>query len=272
MKYLIFLISFLLASNANFAQRKQPAKPATAAAAPKPKGASPYVMKKDFDSSMTKIDNRISNLQGSVSSIKSGINSKDAQITSLSEQMLKVEEVLNSTNFKISLTSDSLNKTQLSLEEIQKENINRFNNLEAQISSLKSTINFIWITLIIALIIPIAVWFLMKKQIVALEKSLQQNQKIIQASLDEQSASIKTQSDNLDRQIRLETRNVQTYADQLNLALKNELGIQKNEINKTNNTLVLISNDITDIQKKLDNTPDNENNTLNDQPIPPIEG
>jgi hypothetical protein len=112
----------------------------------------------------------------------------------------------------------------------------------------------------------------MKKQIVALEKSLQQNQKIIQASLDEQSASIKTQSDNLDRQIRLETRNVQTYADQLNLALKNELGIQKNEINKTNNTLVLISNDITDIQKKLDNTPDNENNTLNDQPIPPIEG
>lgn len=267
MKYLIFLISFILASNANFAQRKQPAKPAAPTAAPKPKGPSPYVMKKDFDSSIVKIDKRITNLQGSVNAIKSGINSKDAQITSLSEQMLKVEEVLNSTNFKISLTSDSLNKTQLSLEEIQKENNDRFNNLETQLSSLKSTINFIWITLLIALIIPIAVWFLMKKQILALEKTLQQNQKIIQASLDEQTANIQNQSTNLERQIRLETRNVQTYADQLNLALKNELGIQKNEINKTNNTLILIS----DIQKKLENTPDDATNTFNNQPVPPVE-
>ncbi|MDZ4669217.1 MAG: hypothetical protein SGJ00_15220 [bacterium] len=251
MRYLFTLLTVLFISMNVSAQRKQPTKPATAPQAPKPKGPLPYVMKKDFDSSMIKIDKKISAVQGSLNGIKGSINNKDAQINNLSDQMTKVQEVLNSTNFKINLTSDSLSKTQLSLEEIQKENELRFNNLETQISSLSTTVNMLWITLIITLLIPIAIWYLLKKQITTLKESFNTNHNNLQLVLEEQYLNLQKQSTSLEHQIRFEGRNAQTYADQLNKALKNEISIQQNEITKTSNTLVLVSNEITELQNKV---------------------
>ena len=110
MKKIILLFILFSVVTFTMAQRKPEPKPAPTPMVKKPAGPSPYVLKKDYDSLSTNLRNQIKSLQGSLGSIRGTIGNKDEEIEALVLQMQQVEEVLNSTNFKIALTSDSLNK------------------------------------------------------------------------------------------------------------------------------------------------------------------
>jgi|GEM_PF-3904510 len=251
MKYFSFLILVVFISFHAFSQRKPQPKPVVPAAAPKPKGPSPYVMKKDYDSSITKLSNQMKGIQQSINTVKGGINSKDAELKDMNEKLKQVEEVLNSTNFKIALTSDSLNKTQLSIEEIQKNNELRFSAQEAKINKAESSILLLWAFVFIAIISSGLIWFLLNNKNKQLEnkinRSFEENKSLIQ----ENQISLNKQVKQLESQINTESKSNQHFAERLNNAVKEDINIIQNESKNMASTLAVISAEINDLHDRI---------------------
>lgn len=236
------------------AQRKPAPKPANAVpASPKPKGPVPYVMKKDYDSTMLKMTNQIGGMQRSFNSIKGGINSKDNQINSLESKMAKVEEVLNSTNFKMSLTSDSLSQTRVTFEEVQKNHEAKFANIEADLANQKKTNKLLYLIIAIALILPIIVWFLLNKKIQELQKNTSNNHLKLESSLDLLQVNTEKKTNDLDQAIRTESRMANNNAERLNTSMKEELTSSKNDWETVKSTITILAIEISDLNEKIKN-------------------
>ncbi len=251
MKYFSFLVLIIFTSFNAFSQRKPEPKPALPAAAPKPKGPSPYVMKKDYDSSITKLSNQMKGIQQSINSVKGGINSKDAELKYMNEKMKQVEEVLNSTNFKIALTSDSLNKTQLSLEEIHKNNELRFSAQEAKIIKAESYIFLLWAFVLIAIISAGLIWFLLNKKIKQLENKINKSFEENRSLIHENQEGLNKQVKQLESQLNTETRNNKHFAERLNNAVKEDINIIQNESKNMASTIAVISAEINDLHDRI---------------------
>jgi len=162
----------------SWAQRKPEPKPVTAPAVRKPSGPSPYVLKKEYDSVSTSLRNQIKSLQGTIGSLKGSIGDKDNELSALALQMKQVEDLLNSTNFKIALTSDSLDKTRLSIEEVQRESNEGLLALNEQVKDLKTQLMLLWVLAIAGL--GLAAYALMhsKKQIKSIIDRQSRNAKL----------------------------------------------------------------------------------------------
>jgi uncharacterized protein HemX len=254
MKY-FFTICLILSITVFGSSQQRPAasKPGTTATPQpaKPRGPLPYVMKKDYDSSMIKLNNKMAAIQGSINSVKSGINGKDAVINTLQSQMKQVEEVLNSTNFKISLTSDSLSQTRFSMEEAQKMNEQKFVELQENLNTVKSTTQYLWMALAVLLILPVAIWFMLNKKIQALESNLKKAQNENKALLEEASQNQQKAHQQLDQQIRLEAKSNQHYAERLHASNKEEIASLRNESEKIASTLQIITSELNDLHEKI---------------------
>ena len=254
MKKTLLLLLLFVSVGSMLAQRKPAPKPANAVpASPKPKGPVPYVMKKDYDSTMLKMTNQIGGMQRSFNSIKGGINSKDNQINSLESKMLKVEEVLNSTNFKMSLTSDSLSQTRVTFEEVQKNHEAKFANIEDDLANQKQTNKLLYLIIVIAFILPIIVWYFLNKKIQELQKNTLNNHLKLESSLDLLQVNTEKKTGDLDQAIRTESRMANNHAERLNTSMKEELTSSKNDWETVKSTITILTIEISDLNEKIKN-------------------
>lgn len=244
MKYTITTLLLCIFTLVVPAQNRAAQRPAGTPVAAKPRGQLPYVIKKDYDSSMTKLNNQIRNLQGSLNQVRGGMNGKDAEISTLRDQMKSVEEVLNSTNFKIANTSDSLSKTQMSLEEIQKANEVKFEEQNQRLAKAESTIQLFWGLIILAIAAAVVIWFLLSKQIKNLEEKVKHSIADNNMYKQELRDDLNNKSNQLEVMLRNEGKSSQHFAERLSNANKEEISTVKSSIQ-------IISSEITEINTKL---------------------
>ncbi|OYU96500.1 MAG: hypothetical protein CFE21_08930 [Bacteroidetes bacterium B1(2017)] len=254
MKYIYFILFLLLfTSSSNIQAQSRPNQRTIVAAPPqpaKPKGPSPYVLKKDYDSSMTKVNGQLRNIQSTVNAVKSTVSSKDAELKTIHEQMKQVEEVLNSTNFKMSITSDSLSKTQLTVEEIQKANEIRFETLENEAKSLGTTTKILWALVLLAIAACAGVYVVLSKKLEQFKGVSKINLAELQATVHENQSASQTKADSLSHQIITESRSNHHFAERMGASIKEELATVKADLDKANSTIGILTNELNELNER----------------------
>ncbi len=122
----------------------------------------PYVFKTDYDVKMKEVDTKVNNAVGTALTLKKELGGKLDKVDELDSKMQQVEEILNSANFKISLTSDSLKKTRFSVEEIKAETDKKIGELNANASKQQT---FIWGAMALALLLSLGLVLLMNNRL-----------------------------------------------------------------------------------------------------------
>lgn len=244
----LFLGSITLSS---IGQTRTQTPPAGTPRPAKPRAALPYVVKKDFDTIMTQLKSQLRSVQGGLSNLRGSINNKDGEILALQNQMKQVGEVLNSTNFKINLTSDSLSQTRLSLEEVQNENETRFQKLDKQIESNDFTHIIYWILIGLALVLPILVWVFMNNKIQSLQNAINNSKRHLESTLEENQESLAKQIQKMEGMTRSEGKLVQQYSERLVNMVKDENANLRNEVEKMQSTIQVITNELSDLHDRI---------------------
>lgn len=250
MKKIISLWILFSVVTFTMAQRKPEPKPAAAPMAKKPAGPSPYVLKKDYDSLSTNLRNQIKSLQGSLGSIRGTIGSKDQELKSLVLQMQQVEEVLNSTNFKIALTSDSLDKTRTSIDEVQKESNEGILALNEQVKGLKTQLMLLWVFAIAGIGLAAFSWISSKKQIKSLGDLQQVKFAAIERNLIDSKAGMEEQIKNFESKLAAESRNAQHYTERQTADLRENMQNMNDFVKGLKDDLLALSNAVESINKK----------------------
>ncbi len=217
MKSIFTLITMVVLTQLLNAQPKQPPKPPPAPrVVSKPAGPLPYAMKKDVEAAIDGLSSQIRSVSANTNGLRGMISAKDESIDRLVTQMAKVEDVLNSTNFKISMTSDSLDQTRFSIEEFRKNTDTQINKLEESISM---AMMIIWILLGITILLPILVFIIMNKKLDGLKSYINSQNFSIESKLAE---NLETNSDLMKK----EARSQRLYTD-------TEVNIVKSTVSKS---------------------------------------
>lgn len=232
------------------AQRKPEPRPTAVQAPRKPSGPSPYVLKKEYDSVSTSMRNQIKSLQGTIGSIRGTVGDKDKEITALAQQMKQVEDLLNSTNFKIALTSDSLDKTRLSIEEVQRESKELINDLQTQNEKLNKQILMLWVLSIAGFILAVYIFISSKKQIKEMSDLQRMRFSTLEDSLTENKNSIDKQLKSIESKIEIESRNAHHYTDRQLAVVKDSMQSMSDFVNGLKDDLSTLSNTVESIEKK----------------------
>lgn len=163
---IIFVCEFLSTAQTPQAKPGTPVRPGAPAA---PKGVPPYVLKKDYEVAVQEMQSRIQSALGSSSSARKEMHEKLGVVDTLNMKMQQVEEILNSANFKIANTSDSLKTARNSMEEFRKET-------EANIQSIKSEnammMYFIYGLIGLCVLLPIIVLVVLSSKINKMKDTL----------------------------------------------------------------------------------------------------
>ena len=244
MKKIILLCILFSVVTFTMAQRKPEPKPAPTPVAKKPSGPSPYVLKKDYDSLSTSLRNQIKSLQGSLGSIRGTMGNKDKEIDDLILQMKQVEEVLSSTNFKIALTSDSLNQTRTSIEEVQKESNEGLLALNEQVKGLKTQLMLLWVLAIAGLGLAAFSWLNSKKQIKALLHAQHVKFADIERSLLDKKVELDEQLKRFDAKLASESRNAQHYTERQSAVLRENMQNMNDFVNGLKDDLLALSSTV----------------------------
>jgi septal ring factor EnvC (AmiA/AmiB activator) len=241
MKKVLLLTGLLLLINSIFAQPRP--KPAAPAAPAKPAAPPPYVLKKDFDSHSEEVKKLIRGIQGSMSSLQSNTNAKLNQIDDLTQQMKQVEDILNSTQFKMTLTSDSLNKTRTSVEEVQKE----FKMAMAELTDKNNTLNnqllILW-GISFGLVLLCVLWFINNR------KQGQRMKLLLDMSNIDMRKSIEEQSATLLEKIRKESNSAQQYTDYQHKISKERMDTLSDTTNTILESINALNQSVDDIKNK----------------------
>jgi septal ring factor EnvC (AmiA/AmiB activator) len=241
MKKVLLLTGLLLLINSIFAQPRP--KPAPPAAPAKPAAPPPYVLKKDFDSHSEEVKKLIRGIQGSMSSLQSNTNAKLNQIDDLTQQMKQVEDILNSTQFKMTLTSDSLNKTRTSVEEVQKE----FKMAMAELTDKNNTLNnqllILW-GISFGLVLLCVLWFINNR------KQGQRMKLLLDMSNIDMRKSIEEQSATLLEKIRKESNSAQQYTDYQHKISKERMDTLSDTTNTILESINALNQSVDDIKNK----------------------
>ena len=78
-------------------------------------------MKKDFEDRIAGVEGAANSAKKATNSLRAEIEGKFQSVEELNNKMTSVEEILNSANFKIATTNDSLKLTQTSIDEFRVE-------------------------------------------------------------------------------------------------------------------------------------------------------
>ncbi|HYG16612.1 MAG TPA: hypothetical protein VEC12_12725 [Bacteroidia bacterium] len=128
----------------------------------------PYVMKTDYDAKMATVDAKVNAAVNAANSVKNEVAGKLDKVAELDAKMLQVEEILNSANFKIASTDDSLKRTRFSVDEFKA-------NTEAQINKLAETdgqMRFLWAGIAVAFLLAGAIILLMNNRLHKMKNSM----------------------------------------------------------------------------------------------------
>jgi septal ring factor EnvC (AmiA/AmiB activator) len=241
MKKALLLSGLLLLMISIYAQPRP--KPAAPTAPAKPAAPPPYVLKKDFDSHSEEVKKQIRGIQGSMSSLQSNTNAKLNQIDDLTQQMKQVEDILNSTQFKMSLTSDSLNKTRTSVEEVQKEFKVAIADLTDKNNALNNQLMILW-GISIGLLLVCLLWFINNR------KQGQRIKIMLDMSNMEMKKTIEEQSSTLMEKIRKESNSAQQYTDYQHKLSKERIDTLSDTTNTILDSINVLNQSIDNIKNK----------------------
>lgn len=223
--------------------------PAPAAAAPKPKGPIPYLLKKDFDEILTGLKSDIASATASNAALKRQVNAKDAQIATLEEELKKINDVLNITQLKADNTSDSLNQTRFSLEEMQKINDARFDAAQKhQADSDATMMMYLGIVAIVLVVIILAVYMMLNKKAANLKSSIAIHASGIEASMDSNLKRVHTEMDERFKNVSEEN---QFYTERWANTIKSEMQLMRNEMVKLREDLNASRSEIASLNEQI---------------------
>lgn len=155
------------------------------------KKPSPYVFRTDYDVKMKEVDAKVSSAVGTAQTLKRELSGKLDKVDELDSKMLQVEEILNSANFKISLTNDSLTKTRFSIDEFKADTDKKTNELYAESEMQKS---LIWGAMALSVVLTFGLMLLMNNRLRKLKNSMSlqaaQQDELLNQRLEEQRKSI----------------------------------------------------------------------------------
>ncbi len=129
---------------------------------------SPYLLKKDFEEKIAGIEGAANSAKKATNSLRSEIEGKFEAIQELNTKMSSVEEILNSANFKIATTNDSLKLTQTSIDEFRADT-------EAKLKALEKAdeqFMYAYAGIGLALVLVIVVFIVMNSKINALKNTI----------------------------------------------------------------------------------------------------
>lgn len=189
-KLLLLCFALMCSTYPLLAQKK------TTAAAPQPekqtqKKPSPYVFRTDYDVKMKEVDAKVNSAVGTAQTLKHELSGKLDKVDELDTKMLQVEEILNSANFKISLTNDSLTKTRFSIDEFKADTDKKTDELYAESGRQK---NLIWGAMALSLALTFGLMLLMNNRLRKLRNTMSlqaaQQDELLNQRLEEQRKSI----------------------------------------------------------------------------------
>jgi len=169
-------------------QRKAPPAPVKAApTAPAQPRQMPYVLKKDYEAQMQEIDSKVRSAVNAGASARNALSGTVQKVSELGAKMQRVEEILNSANFKLALTSDSLKSTQISVEEFRKQTELSLDVIQAKNNELT---NYIYILLGLCIILPIIVLIVLLISMGKFKSTLSKQSDIMNAGMKKFSAEM----------------------------------------------------------------------------------
>jgi hypothetical protein len=130
-----------------------PATTTTAAGKSVQKLPSPYLLKKDFEDRIAGVEGAANSAKKATNSLRAEIEGKFQSVEELNNKMTSVEEILNSANFKIATTNDSLKLTQTSIDEFRAETEAKLKKLEVADEQFTYAYAGIGLALVLAIVI-----------------------------------------------------------------------------------------------------------------------
>jgi len=143
---------------------------------------SPYLLKKDFEDRFAGVENAANSARKATNSLRAEIEGRFEAIQELNNKMTSVEEILNSANFKIATTNDSLKLTQTSIEEFRVDTEAKLKKLE--VADEQFTYAYAGIGL--ALILAIVVFVVMNSKINAIKAIVASQEEVINKKIHDE--------------------------------------------------------------------------------------
>jgi hypothetical protein len=143
----------------------------------------PYVYRTDYEVKMKEVDSKVNAAVGTAQTLKRELSGKLDKVDELDTKMLQVEEILNSANFKISLTNDSLKKTRFSVDEFKTETDKKTAELQAVANMQK---NLIWAAMGLAVLLTFGLMLMMNSRMRKQKNAMYKQAEEFSAKLSEE--------------------------------------------------------------------------------------
>jgi len=199
---------------------------------PKQKRKTPYVYKTEYEAKIKQVEAKANSALATANSVKRRIGDKFDKVDELGVKMQQVEGILNSAQFKIGLTSDSLNKTRSSVQEFKKDTEKEMATLHTEI---KEQQKLIWGAIGLAFILSVGVFFLVSWLIRNLRKETSKQTTLL--------------NDKLDNDMEQQNKRLTDEMSQTKMRLSNDIS-RLNTAQNTNNQATTAS--LSEIIERLD--------------------
>jgi|MDTD01.1.fsa_nt_gb uncharacterized membrane protein YcjF (UPF0283 family) len=140
---------------------------------------------------MKEVDAKVNSAVGTAQTLKRELSGKLDKVNELDAKMQQVEDILNSANFKISLTNDSLAKTRFSIDEFKADTDKKTDTLFAEAEMQK---NLIWGAVALAVLLFMTLFIMMNNRLLKLKKAMhlqtEQQTDLLNERLEEQRKNI----------------------------------------------------------------------------------
>ena len=149
---------------------------------------SPYLLKKDFEDRIAGVEGAANSAKKATNNLRADIEGKFEAIQELNNKMTSVEEILNSANFKIATTNDSLKLTQTSIEEFRVDTEAKLKTLE----KADEQFTYAYAGIGLALVLVIVVFVVMNSKVNTMKAIIAAQEEVISKKIHDEMHHIQT--------------------------------------------------------------------------------
>ncbi|MFY8171596.1 MAG: hypothetical protein ACOVJ4_03030 [Sphingobacteriaceae bacterium] len=149
---------------------------------------SPYLLKKDFEDRIAGVEGAANSAKKATNSLRAEIEGKFQSVEELNNKMTSVEEILNSANFKIATTNDSLKLTQTSIDEFRVETEAKLKTLE----KADEQFTYAYAGIGLALVLVIVVFVVMNSKINTMKAIIAAQEEVISKKIHDEMHHVQT--------------------------------------------------------------------------------
>ena len=149
---------------------------------------SPYLLKKDFEDRIAGVEGAANSAKKATNSLRAEIEGKFQSVEELNNKMTSVEEILNSANFKIATTNDSLKLTQTSIDEFRVETEAKLKTLE----KADEQFTYAYAGIGLALVLVIVVFVVMNSKVNTMKAIIAAQEEVISKKIHNEMHHVQT--------------------------------------------------------------------------------